>query len=100
MNQKEFWKELSKCRGFEVEGAYIRKISPAFYNGICPVCAVANRKRRKTEFDENHLDAAKYLGLNEEFADKIADASDTHTYRPLLRKKILKTLNLKDTPIK
>lgn len=103
MTEREFWKVLGTTTGWVVVDNVIRRIAntKGFYGDpsvlgvyVCPVCAVANKKSKKTRFALYYTSAAAYLGLDAKFASKVASAADSR--RGNLRKKLKKILKLKD----
>ena len=109
MKIKEFWKMLARTKGWKIDSqGCIRKsttcrdLSP---DGVCPVCAVANKKVHKSRWDEDADEAADYLSLDQRFVAKVvaaadnpeADLEENYTDDILqIRRKLLKTLNLKE----
>ena len=73
MSTAEFYKLLPK-KGWKLEeDVLIRR------NGVCPVCAVANRLLHKRKFTTDEVEAAKAIGLPRKIAIRIACAADYHS---------------------
>ena len=69
MTETEFFKLLPK-NGWKIEKAGLRR------NGVCPVCAVANKVLHKKRFTLEYATAAEALNLPESSALLIAAAAD------------------------
>lgn len=81
MREDEFFAELRKIDGWTIDSQIIRRSQLTDFTGgytqyDCPVCAVAHslgsQKFGNRQFDE----AADYLGMDQELAYEIVDASD------------------------
>lgn len=94
-SQKKFFELLSKTRGWKVTDVDQIRTSRKNLDETCPVCAVANKILHKAEYDLDHIDAARAIGLDTEFAQKVADAADNRGHDKL-RKKLIKTVGIND----
>lgn len=74
MTHNQFFEELSKIRGFQLHFGKLRKFVGE--REVCPICAVANRKMKKTKFGLNAGTAGDYLGLDDGFVSSVMFAAD------------------------
>ena len=69
MTKTEFYKLLPK-KGWKVNGELIRR------NGVCPICAVANRLLHKRKFTDQEIGASAAIGLPLGITQGIVSAAD------------------------
>jgi hypothetical protein len=95
MTNEQFFKELKKISGWEIQPytALVRiKIGR---NTYCPITAVAHKKGLGSFSSVDFQDAALVLGLNPTMASRIADAADVFR-KTVYRKKLLEVCKLKE----
>ena len=86
MTKQEFWKELSKIKGWKQTGywsrfGFIRTRFPDEYDAYCPVTAVAKTYLGKSYNVSQWKWAANELGLDAKFAFRVASAADGNWFK-------------------
>jgi hypothetical protein len=98
--QKQFFEALAaraKTYGFTQEPVSYGTLSNIREKrtGTCPVVAVARKLGQRKTVRDDHIAAAKAIGLDLKFARKVAQAADTIDQYPPLRRRLLRCVGIK-----
>lgn len=97
-SQKKFWEVLAAKRGdwrITKDGCIRREVRGSCQ--VCPVCDVANKITGTLRFGSDYIKAAKAIGLEKNFATRMAHAADDFPSSPdvyKVRDKLIETLKL------